>query len=338
MTSQTKTSKNKSGEPKAKTTVSSKSEEKKNPNAETKLTTIAGGPDPRVTAGWPRPDKHIYALYCDKKIHDYDAKEFQGLARGLKVLQKFLGLKGDNILTGEAEDKMLEFVQDYFGDLSTAEIQHAFDMASAKVLEGLNYDKYEHHHFMQFGAPYLGTILRCYQVKRSQIILKYQRAEQELNRQVIKEQQPARTAEQDFNDKKILSINVWENYLKMDKNTRALSISGMHIVYDFLTEQKIINHTDEILAKAKEGAIVNVRNTDLKNKNMSTDRIKALLTQLQPDVEMKRRVEIETKRVALIKFFNDLMDTGTDLTDLFPAAAALPPTTPEIPENTQKTE
>ncbi len=320
MTATTKTSKTKSKEVNKKTTASSQKEEKSNQNkgkekgkdANTELIVQSMGPDPEVVKGWSRQDRDIYMFFTEKKISSFDENDDNTLGRGMVVLQKFLGIKGDKILSGEAEDRMLEFISDYFGDFSIGEIQHAFNLASAEMLEGLNYDKNENHHFMEFGAPYIGRILRCYQRLRSKIIVKYQQRQTELLQKPEKE--PVKeTRTERYKVLKDLSLSCWHSH------TLLSPCAGQDKVYVFLTQIGLINHTPELLSKAREGALINIRATQMANEGRgSIAKIEELIMRATPQAEqMKSRILTETYRVALTKFFNDLQDTAMSLPELF---------------------
>ena len=262
-------------------------------------------PQPQIIQGWAQENRKIVIGHYERKIatfFDADDKneQFQNLH---KLIVKWTVLCGVKPIPSDEEIRLfVEYVAEHFYRLSLLEIDNAFNLATAGVL---NIDA---SHYQSFSVIYISKIINAYKDYKGKFILEYQ-AELE------KEEKREPTEEERLEMMVNAILESFDNY----KEKPTYNEFG-YVAYDFLSSLGVINISKEdkanILEKAREKVLerLTLRRKEHMGGTSEYLQISTLIKDIQHNqTGSQNEVVNECKNIGLCEYYNFILENNLSL-------------------------
>jgi hypothetical protein len=284
-------------------------------------------PNPKIIATWSDAEKkiiefHLYKNVKEKKgdeyntaeeveilgehykykrIEDYKNGDFQKLEKALILKQKFVGAEDPT----EDWDDIIEFMQDEFPDISISEINQAFSMAIGGKLP---IDKIDSVRF--FTPVLIARILNAYKEKRSEVIMKYRKGEDEVASELIAQSKKELADQNEDLIMRNVCIGAFHNY------KQEVPFVAVTPIYEFLVKEGILILTEERLKEYDKRAT-----QSLKMKSVKDKKLRSIINNLKEETDCNQEYNMfkqDDKHAMIIReFFGGLVEMEQELHELF---------------------
>jgi hypothetical protein len=260
---------------------------------------------PQIIQGWAQENRKIVIGHYDRKIatffeSDDKNEQFQNLH---KLIVKWTVLCGVKPIPSDEEIRLfVEYVAEHFYRLSLLEIDNAFNLATAGVL---NIDA---SHYQSFSVIYISKIINAYKDYKGKFILDYQ-AELEKN----EKREPTES------ERLHMMVDAILESFDAYKEKPTYNDFG-YVAYDFLNNLGLINFNKElkkeILKQAREKVIERLTLKRKEHTGGTTEYIEVstAINDIQADkTGSQNEVVNECKNIGLCQYYNFILENNLSL-------------------------